>query len=239
MWHIFNFHKKQRSKLDPCVLRGVFLGYAAQQKVYRCIYPPTQRMYVTLDVTFLESDLYFPDPVSISPRYGETQNLSTLEDRKICCWTTSIDRSSPVDRSPRRLHHAITFSTKPINRPDPSDRSLGTFEDSHKLIYVSTYLEDEPEQAEDPHSHSSISADQSPKNILEVNTLTTFVNLVDDYIGYKLHFRENYGKPPNWLSPYIGKTLKSPIVNHVQLKYFLNQSRISCISCVLYTFQPR
>lgn len=51
--------KTQRTKLDPCALRCVFLGYATHQKGYRCYYPPTQRTYVNMDVTFLESEIYF------------------------------------------------------------------------------------------------------------------------------------------------------------------------------------
>lgn len=51
--------KTQRIKLDPCALRCVFLGYATHQKGYRCYYPPTQRTYVIMDVTFLESEMYF------------------------------------------------------------------------------------------------------------------------------------------------------------------------------------
>ncbi|CAL9025897.1 unnamed protein product [Prunus brigantina] len=61
-----HLHKNQRSKLDPCALRCVFVGYATHQKGYRCYHPPTQRTYVTLDVTFLESELFFHDPSSNS-----------------------------------------------------------------------------------------------------------------------------------------------------------------------------
>ena len=37
-----HLHKNQCSKLDPCALRCVFVGYATHQKGYRCYHPPTQ-----------------------------------------------------------------------------------------------------------------------------------------------------------------------------------------------------
>ena len=82
-----HLHKNQRSKLDPCALRCVFLGYATHQKGYRCYHPPTRRTYVTLDVTFLESDMFFYDPASNSTLQGEIPseelNWSSLEREDI------------------------------------------------------------------------------------------------------------------------------------------------------------
>ncbi|KAI5335698.1 hypothetical protein L3X38_025832 [Prunus dulcis] len=86
------------------------------------------------------------------------------------------------------------------------------------------------QQDEDPLSNSTIPKDQSPKNIPEVTTPTTLVNLEDKYIGYQLPFRQNCGKPPNHYSHDIGKTSKYPIANHVSteklsepLKAFVHQ----------------
>ncbi|CAL8083793.1 unnamed protein product [Prunus armeniaca] len=86
-----HFHKNQRSKLDPCALRCVFVGYATHQKCYRCYHPLTRRTYVTLDVTFLESELFFHDPSSNSTLQGEIrseeQNWSNLENEEILLCT--------------------------------------------------------------------------------------------------------------------------------------------------------
>lgn len=65
--------KTQRTKLDPCAVRDVFLGYATHQKGYRCYYLPTQRTYVTMDVIFLESEMYFT-PSSNFSLQGEIGN---------------------------------------------------------------------------------------------------------------------------------------------------------------------
>jgi transposase InsO family protein len=49
-----HLHKNQRTKLDPCAIRCLFLGYVVHQKGYRCYDPTTKCTYVTMDVTFLE-----------------------------------------------------------------------------------------------------------------------------------------------------------------------------------------
>lgn len=67
-------HKNQRSKLDPCAVRCVFLGYGPHKKGYRCYNPTTKRTYITIDVTFVESEYFFSLPVSNSPLQGETQD---------------------------------------------------------------------------------------------------------------------------------------------------------------------
>jgi hypothetical protein len=67
-----HLHKNQRTKLDPCALRCLFLGYAVHQKGYRCYDPSNSRFYVTMDVTFLESEPFFSAPNSTIQ--GETQS---------------------------------------------------------------------------------------------------------------------------------------------------------------------
>ena len=36
-----HLQKNQRTKLDPCALCCVFVGYATHQKSYHCYHPPT------------------------------------------------------------------------------------------------------------------------------------------------------------------------------------------------------
>lgn len=49
-----HLHKDQHTKLDPCVVRCIFLGYGSHQKGYRCYDLIHKCNYVTMDVTFLE-----------------------------------------------------------------------------------------------------------------------------------------------------------------------------------------
>jgi len=67
-------HKNQRSKLDPCARRCLFLGYGIHQKGYWCYDPTARRLYVTMDVQFLEADMFYSPSASTSPLQGETHN---------------------------------------------------------------------------------------------------------------------------------------------------------------------
>ncbi|CAL9006226.1 unnamed protein product, partial [Prunus brigantina] len=207
-----HLHKNQRSKLDPCALRCVFVGYATHQKGYRCYHPHTRRTYVTLDVTFLESELFFRDPSSNSTLQGEIrseeQNWSNLENEEILICTEMIDRPE----SGARDYSLPTCDQSPIHNdqlPDPPDPC----EDISDPSLIPT--DNTEQQDEDPLSNSTVPTDQSPENILEVTTPTRLVHLENKTIGYQLPFRQNRGKAPNRYSPDISKTSKYPIANHV------------------------
>ncbi|RVW35914.1 Retrovirus-related Pol polyprotein from transposon TNT 1-94 [Vitis vinifera] len=53
-----HLHKHQRTKLTSRALQCVFIGYALHKKGYRCYHPPTQRMFITMDVVFHEDSMY-------------------------------------------------------------------------------------------------------------------------------------------------------------------------------------
>jgi hypothetical protein len=69
-----HLQKNQWTKLDPCVIRCLFLGYTLHPKGYRYYDPTHNRTYVTMDVTFLETKPFFPSPESNSTRQGEITN---------------------------------------------------------------------------------------------------------------------------------------------------------------------
>lgn len=51
--------KEQWTKLEPCALKCIFVGYTSTQKRYRCYHPPSHKMYVIMDVTFHEDTMHF------------------------------------------------------------------------------------------------------------------------------------------------------------------------------------
>jgi len=67
-----HLHKNQRTKLEPCAVRCIFLGYGTNKKGYRCYDPNKKRVYVTMDVTFVESDNFYSSQISTSPLQRET-----------------------------------------------------------------------------------------------------------------------------------------------------------------------
>ncbi|CAL2226490.1 unnamed protein product [Prunus armeniaca] len=185
-----HLHKNQHSKLDPYALRCVFVGYATNQKGYRCYHPPTRCTYVTLDVTFLESELFFHDISSNFMLQGEIrseeQNWSNLENEEIFLCTEMIDypESGARDYSLPKSDQSPIHSDQLPDPPDPcediSDTSL-------------TPTDNIEQQDEDPH----LTQQYQQTNFLRIS------------------LRQNRGKLPNHYSLDIGKTSKYLIANHV------------------------
>lgn len=66
-----HLHNNQCTKFDPCALWCLFLGYGIHQKGYRYCNPTTQWFYVTMDLQFLETGLFFSPSASTSLPHGE------------------------------------------------------------------------------------------------------------------------------------------------------------------------
>ena len=54
------------------------MGYALNQKGYRCYHPPTKKLFVTVDVAFHENDMYFANPESSLQGENQTE-VQTLD----------------------------------------------------------------------------------------------------------------------------------------------------------------
>lgn len=57
--YFVRIHKKQPHKLAPRALKCLFLGYATQQKGYKCYRSPTRKIFITMDAFFHEEKMYF------------------------------------------------------------------------------------------------------------------------------------------------------------------------------------
>ncbi|KAG6527313.1 hypothetical protein ZIOFF_009412 [Zingiber officinale] len=63
--------KSQRSKLDSCAKKCIFVGYVEFQKGYRCYDSLTDKMHISLNVSFHEFEPYYSRGVSQSSLQGE------------------------------------------------------------------------------------------------------------------------------------------------------------------------
>ena len=55
-------HSSNRGKLDLRAFKCIFMGYYSTQKGYKCYHPLSKKIFAVVDVTFNESESYFPQP---------------------------------------------------------------------------------------------------------------------------------------------------------------------------------
>jgi len=89
--HIFgcviyvHLHPHQQTKLESRAMKCVFVGYNTTQKGYKAYHPFTKRLFVSIDVTFHEHEMFFPlKTLYSSPQRGkggdlEVQNHDRLD----------------------------------------------------------------------------------------------------------------------------------------------------------------
>ena len=56
-----HIHEPNQGKLEPRAKQCVFVGYAPNQKGYKCFDPTSKKTFVTMDVTFFEKTPFFSD----------------------------------------------------------------------------------------------------------------------------------------------------------------------------------
>ncbi|KAJ0939464.1 putative RNA-directed DNA polymerase [Helianthus annuus] len=71
--------KTERSKLDPCAEKCVFVGYGVNQKGYRCYNPSRRRVITTVHCDFLETKYYYQAHLSGQGEIEHEDSLSWLK----------------------------------------------------------------------------------------------------------------------------------------------------------------
>lgn len=100
-------------KFNPRSLQCIFLGYHAQYKGYRCLYPPTGRIYISRHVSFDEESFLFAD------RYRDFVDPATTPLMK--AW-----QSAP----PSPLHLPTAYVPPVFRAPTPNQPNIDTSDSS-------------------------------------------------------------------------------------------------------------
>jgi hypothetical protein len=90
-------YQHQRGKMDPRARKCLFVGYSATQKGYKCYHPPSGKVFVPMDVTFLEHEAYFPKGASNTSLQGE---IGSKEEEKLSWDEMTIPIVSKVEITP-------------------------------------------------------------------------------------------------------------------------------------------
>jgi hypothetical protein len=196
-----HLHKNQRTKLDPCARRCFFLGYAFHQKGYKCYDPTSNRTYVSMDVTFMETETYFPPN---SPFQGETGK----------------EESKWMELDWPGLDEVNVEPMQSVCVPQAPEQQVVCVPQAPEQQAVNH--EAAPEQQAVNHEAvvsfpSIVPEDPTPENDPEVSSLNA--NIIDSPAGYVLPHRHNRGKPPSRYSPDIEeRRSRYPIANYVSTK---------------------
>jgi hypothetical protein len=67
-------HMNSVGKLDPRAIKCIFVGYSPTQKGYRCWSPTEKKFFVSMDVTFHETEPFYPLKNAGNGSKGESSN---------------------------------------------------------------------------------------------------------------------------------------------------------------------
>jgi len=75
-------HRPSVGKLDPQAVKCVFVGYSSTQKGYKCWDPIGKKLFVSMDVTFRESEPYYAQPWDLDLFLEEFSSVTEGDSRE-------------------------------------------------------------------------------------------------------------------------------------------------------------
>jgi len=235
-----HIHKHLRTKLEPCAVRCIFWGYGSNKKGFRCYDPKTKRLYITMDVTFLELEYFYPFTAFTSPLQGEIWNedekwwtigdVENVEVNEVTGAIGDVENNEGTgaigDAKNNEVTGAIETVVMTSTVTDAAENTegtpVGTTENAENVVII-----DEDDEGTESMASDSIS--KSPSLLVpdndnplheddpEVISHTTPTgNILNSSNSYHLPFRQNRGRPPSRYSPDTkGKKAKYPVSNYV------------------------
>ncbi|RDX81633.1 hypothetical protein CR513_37666, partial [Mucuna pruriens] len=201
-----HLHKHQWTKLDSCALRCVFVGYLPHKKGYKCYYPPTIQFYLTMDVTFSETEMYFSSHPSTSTLQGETYS--------------------------EEMNWMVVLPDVVMTSKNPSNMGIGSAQELFAGIGSRPQCDTTTSSLAPQSPTRSPSTPIVPTNDSTVADVTELCidsevntnNLINDHVSvcdenrYQLPPRSSRGKPPKRYSLDHSKTSKYSIAHYVSTK---------------------
>jgi hypothetical protein len=89
-------HVKRNDKLDRNSVKTIFLGYSSEKKCYKCYDPTNHKLYISRDVSFLESKPYYkpnipetnqptmsPPNIFMFPEMTSQEQVENIEEEQV------------------------------------------------------------------------------------------------------------------------------------------------------------
>lgn len=123
--------KSSWDKLDPRAVKYIFLGYSPTQKGYKCYHSPTHKLYVSKDVTFVETTPFFG-----STQAGHQGETSYGDSSDIFFPLPSSQSALQLNADPHSISNqpSHAFNPDPTTSPSPQhSNSLNHGDDQAKF----------------------------------------------------------------------------------------------------------
>ncbi|CAL2232369.1 unnamed protein product [Prunus armeniaca] len=209
----------ESEELDPCALCCFFMGFSSHQKGYRCYHPATRRLYVSMNVTFIEDEMFFSDtPEHILQDETSSGGHNWLDLQGGVVLDSLIQREEPTEH---------VEPAEPDTQAEPATLA-------EPAILIDVTIVTEPIA---PHEASLIVPDQAPMDNLEVSAS---IHTADN--SYVLPPRRNRGVPPDHNSPEgkaryaIAYYVSDHMLSHECKAFVTKMDSIKISTCVKETF---
>ncbi|XP_076921708.1 uncharacterized protein LOC143583228 [Bidens hawaiensis] len=177
LYYVDEVTRQDRSKLDACAEKCVFVGYGVNQHGYRCYNPKTRHMYTTMNCDFLETEYFYNTQHT---GHGEKANDDTLSWIKWMPSSEEINHGVPTSSQSTSPEESTTNNDPPNLASEVSNSQTQEYVDFSNISDSSNNCEN--------HEHAEtrdLPNDEAERELSQ-----------DEQVRYVLPQRSNRGVPP-------------------------------------------